>query len=281
MLVKTPVRAEKTRTRRTLSAVEIIAATWVMIVVLAAILVDVLPLWSPEEADYTAYMQPPSAAHWLGTDELGRDILSRLVHGARVSCLLAASAIAGGLAIGTTLGILAGYFRGWVDTLIGILTDILLAFPVLILIMVIVAVRGASLEGLVIGLAIATVPAFTRIARAHTQTWAKREFVTASMGLGARTPRLLFGSILPVILQPVLVYSLIMAAILMIAEGSLSFLGYGVPPPAASWGTMIASGRQFIAQAPYIVAFPALTLICTVMALNVLGDRLERGGKRS
>ncbi len=175
-------------------------------------------------------------------------------------------------------GLIAGYFRGIIDTMIGIGADIVLAFPVLILIMVIVAIRGPSYEGLIVGLAIATMPAFIRMARVHTLSWARREFVLASAGLGARHPRLIFGSVLPMILPPIFVYGLIVAALIMMAEGSLSFLGFGVPPPAASWGGMISSGRQVMQHAPYVVAFPAIALTATVMSLNVLGDRLDRKG---
>lgn len=261
-----------------LSIIELIAICWLSLLVVSAVFVDVLPLPSPEVPDYSAYLSPPTAAHPLGTDELGRDILSRVLHGARISLALAAAAVAAGLLLGLGLGLLAGYFRGWVDAAISVVLDIVLAFPVLILIMVIVAVRGPSFEGLIVGLAIATTPAFARMARAHTMTWARREFVVAAAGLGARHPRLIVTSVLPMVLPPLLVYSLVVAAMVMMAEGSLSFLGYGVPPPSASWGSMIASGRQVMQQAPHVVLIPSLVLIGTIMALNVLGDRLDRKG---
>lgn len=259
-----------------LSFGEWLAVGWLIFIIGAAMLVNVLPIPSPEEPDFSAYLSGPSATHWLGTDELGRDILSRCLHGARVSLTLAAVTITLGLVVGTTIGLLAGYFRRWVDTLIGVLSDTILAFPVLILIMGLIAIRGPSFEALVIGLAVGTTPAFIRMARAHTLTWARRDFVTASRSIGARHHRVIFRDVLPMIAGPMLVYSLVIAAMVMMAEGSLSFLGYGVPPPAASWGGMIASGRPVLQQAPHVVLFPALMLISTVMALNVLGDRLER-----
>lgn len=255
-----------------------LALAWLTALILGAIFVDLLPIPDPEAPDYSAYISPPTAGHLLGTDELGRDILSRLLHGARISLSLAAAAVAVGLLLGLTLGLLAGYFRGWVDAVVGIATDTILAFPVLILIMVIVAIRGPSYEGLIIGLAIGTMPAFARMTRANTLTWAKREFVVASAGLGARHLRLLVSSVLPMVVPPLLVYSLVVAALVMMAEGSLSFLGYGVPPPAASWGSMISSGRQVMQQAPHVVLIPSMALIATVMALNILGDRLDRRG---
>lgn len=266
---------------RRMSPAEVLAIVWLVVIVLGAVLVDALPLPDPDEPDYAAYLQPPSSLHLLGTDDLGRDILSRLLHGARVSLALAAAAVAGGLLFGLVLGLLAGYFRGWVDRVIAVISDIVLAFPVLILIMVVVAIRGPSFEGLIIGLAVGTAPGFARMARAHTMTWARREFVTASAGLGARHPRLIFGSVLPMVIPPLLVYAFIIAAVVMMAEGALSFLGYGVPPPSASWGSMIASGRKVMQQAPYAVLIPSCALILTVMSLNVLGDRLDRkGGSR-
>lgn len=253
-----------------------LAIGWLTLLALGALLVNYLPLPDPDVADYGAYLAGPSTNHLLGTDELGRDILSRTLHGARVSLLLAAITVVLGLAIGTAIGLVAGYFKGLWDTAIGVGVDIILAFPVLILILVIVAIRGPSFEGLAFGMTIGTLPAFIRMSRAHTLVWAGREFVLASRGLGARAPRLIFRSVLPMILPSMLVYALIVAASIMMAEGALSFLGYGVPLPAASWGGMIASGRGVLGVAPLVVAVPSLALTCTVMALNVLGNRFER-----
>ena len=266
------------RTPRRFAGAEVIALAWLGALGLGALLVGVLPIPDPDVADYGAYLAGPSAAHPLGTDELGRDILSRTLHGARVSLSLAVITVGLGLVIGTALGLIAGYFKGLWDTVIGVGVDIVLAFPVLILILVVVAIRGPSFEGLVFGMAIGTLPAFIRMARAHTLVWAGREFVLASRGLGARSPRLIFGSVLPMVLPSMLVYALIVGAGVMMAEGALSFLGYGVPLPASSWGGMIASGRQVLASAPLVVAVPSFTLIFTVMALNVLGNRFERKG---
>ncbi|GAB3125423.1 ABC transporter permease [Glaciibacter psychrotolerans] len=262
--------------RTTLPLGQWLSIGWLALIVSLAVLVDLLPIPAADTPDYSAYLASPSLSHLLGTDELGRDILSRSLHGARVSLTIAGSTICLGLIVGTTLGVLAGYFRGRIDTVVGVLTDTVLAFPVLILIMTVVAVRGASVEALVVGLAVGTMPAFIRMARAHTLTLARRDFVSAARSIGARHPRVIIGDVLPMIAGPMLVYSLVVAAIVMMAEGSLSFLGYGVPPPAASWGSMIASGRPVLQQAPHVVVFPALMLIFTVMAMNVLGDGYER-----
>ncbi len=264
------------RWARRIFRVEVLAGCWLVALTLGALLVGVLPLPDPQQADYAAYRALPSYAHWLGTDELGRDIASRILHGARVSLSVSIFAVVLGMVIGVSLGLVAGYFRGVVDTLISIVADVVLAFPTLILIMTIVAIRGATVTGLVLGLGVATVPAFYRMARAHTLTWAGRDFVTAAHTLGARRGRILFRDVLPMILPPMLSYCLVIGAVVMMAEGSLSFLGYGVQPPSSSWGSMISSGRQALESSPHIVLAPALTLILTVLAFNTLGNRLDR-----
>lgn len=274
MFVVQKPRKHKRKSR--FSVAELLAVIWLGLLISGAVLVGVLPIPDPDVPDYAAYLAGPSSAHWLGTDELGRDILSRTLHGARVSLSLAGATVGLGVTLGTILGMIAGFFRGIWDTIIGVGVDMILAFPVLILILVIVAIRGPSFEGLILGLTVGTLPAFIRMARAHTMVWANREFVMAARGLGARNFRLIFKSVLPMVTSPMLVYSLIVAALVMMAEGALSFLGYGVPLPAASWGGMIASGRQVMQMAPYVVAVPALALTLSVMSLNVLGDRFER-----
>lgn len=273
-----PRRPRLARLRK-VSLVELLAIGWLLLLVLGAFAVDVLPIPDPNSSDYDAYRASPSDGHWLGTDELGRDTLSRILHGARISLSVSSFSVALGLAVGVTLGLAAGYFRGLVDTAISIVADIILAFPVIILIMTIVAIRGASVTGLVVGLGVATVPAFYRMARAHTMTWSQRDFMTAARTLGARRGRLLFRELLPMVLAPLLSYALVIAALVIMAEGALSFLGYGVRPPSASWGSMISSGRQTLETDPRIVAAPAITLVLTVLSFNTVGNRLERRGQ--
>lgn len=270
--------SRRTRRRRILRA-DTLAVLWLTVLVLGALLVDVLPLPDPQVGDYSAYRQGPSLEHLLGTDELGRDIASRLLHGARVSLSVALFAVGVGAVVGTVLGLLAGYFRGLVDTVISIVADVVLAFPTLILIMTIVAIRGASLSGLIVGLGVATVPAFYRMARAHTMTWATREFVTAAHTLGARRSRIILRDVLPAIVPPMLSYCLVIGAMVVMAEGSLSFLGYGVQPPSASWGSMISSGRTAMETSPHIIAAPVITLVITVLAFNSLGNSFERSSR--
>lgn len=272
-------RRPNRRPRLGLSFVETLALGWLLLLIVGALSVDLLPIPDPNAADYTAYRAGPSADHWLGTDELGRDTFSRILHGARISLSVSAFSVALGLTVGATLGLAAGYFRGLVDTTVSIVADVILAFPVLILIMTIVAIRGASVTGLVLGLGVATVPAFYRMARAHTLTWSQREFMTAARTLGARRGRLLFRELLPMVLPPLLSYALVIAALVVMAEGALSFLGYGVRPPSASWGSMISSGRQSLETDPRIVAVPAVTLVLTILSFNAVGNRLERRGQ--
>lgn len=265
---------------RGVSLVEALAIGWLALLILGALAVDLLPIPDPNAGDYAAYRAGPSGDHWLGTDDLGRDILSQVLHGARISLSVSGFSVVLGLAVGMTLGLAAGYFRGLVDTAISIVADVILAFPVIILIMTIVAIRGASVTGLVVGLGIATVPAFYRMARAHTMTWSQRDFVTAARTLGARRSRLLFRELLPMVLPPLLSYALVIAALVVMAEGALSFLGYGVRPPSASWGSMISSGRQTLETDPRIVAVPATTLVLTILSFNTVGNRFERRGQR-
>lgn len=250
-------------------------AAWGVLVIVLAVLAPVLPLAAPDLPDYTAVSQAPGGAHLLGTDEYGRDILSRLIWGAQASLQVGFVSVVLGLTVGLVLGMLAGYYRGWVDTVISLVVDVVLAFPALIFIIVLVAIRGPSKEILVIGLGVVMVPTFTRLARANTLVWSKREFVAAATVLGSRRSRTLFREVFPNVLPGLLAYAFTVVAVVMVAEGSLSFLGFGIQPPEASWGTMIAGGRGSLYNAPWIVGFPALALLLTVLSFNFFGDYLR------
>lgn len=270
------VRAKPARrTRKGIPVGVWVAAGWCALVVLAAVFAPVLPLADPNTPDYAHIAAPPMEGHLLGTDQLGRDMLSRLVWGAQASLQVGFVAVALGLTVGLALGMLAGYYRGWVDSLISILVDIVLAFPSLIFIMVLVAIRGSSAPVLIVGLGAVMVPTFTRLARANTLVWSQREFVTAATVLGSRRPRTLVREVFPNILPAILAYAFVVVAVVMVAEGSLSFLGFGIQPPTASWGSMIAGGRTLLYGAPYIVLFPSLVLLLTVLSFNYIGDYLR------
>lgn len=274
--------ASRRRTRRR-GVGAIAATTWLSAIAIAAVAAPLLPL--PDPAEITdQYSIPPfrDAAHLLGPDPLGRDLLSRAVFGAQISLAVAIGATLLALTVGTALGLAAGYFRRTVDVTFDIGTNTLLAFPPLILLIALVAVLEPSITTLVIGLALVGMPTFARIARANTIAFAGREFVTASKSLGASTFRVLVREILPNVALPVLSFAIVVAASLVVAEGSLSFLGLGVPPPTPSWGGMIAAGRESLYEDPYLVLVPGAFFFLTVLSLNITGDwARDRIGRES
>jgi peptide/nickel transport system permease protein len=265
--------------RRRLSGIRLIAAGWLILVVVLCALAPVLPLPDPE-AGQGAIAASPGSGHILGTDQLGRDILSRILWGGRTSFFVAALTTGIAMFLGLAFGIIAGYFRGRIDWVIAGVADFVLAFPALILLIVLTSVFGLSIRNLVLGLSILGTPAFVRIARAHAMTVSQREFVLAARGSGARNGRIMLRHILPSVVGPVAAYALTFAAVVFVAEGSLSFLGLGVPPPTPAWGGMIAAGRPWLDRALHIVLVPSIVLIATVLALNFLGDRQELAGRR-
>lgn len=253
-----------------------IAVTWLTIVAVAAVLAPLLPLVDPAAQDYEAVAVPPgSPGHILGTDSLGRDLLSRAIFGARISLIVTLSAVAIGIVVGGLLGMLAGYFRGWLEKIIMAATDALMAFPALVLLLALMATLGSSVRNLVIGLGILGIPAFVRLTRASTLVYAQREFVMAAKSIGALNRRVLFREIMPNIVPAVGAYAFIVIALLIVAEGSLSFLGVGVPPPASSWGLMIAEGRDSLRTTPWITFVPGVFMFLTVLSFNLAGDRLR------
>jgi peptide/nickel transport system permease protein len=263
------------RRRRGLGAVFWIAVGWVAVVFALALLADLLPLADPFKQTLLARRALPSLAHLLGTDALGRDILSRAIHGARTSLGIGLVAPLLATLVGTTIGLLAGYFRGLFETLSMGATDVLLAFPPLVLALAIVAYLGQSVANVTIVLAVLTVPAVTRVARAATLVIRERDFVTAARALGASHARILLREILPNVMLPLGAYFLLLVAITIVAEGILSFLGLGVPPPLPSWGSMVAEGRESLDSAPYIAFIPAGIMFLTVLAFNLIGDTLR------
>ena len=265
-----PVR----RTRR-LGLLFWMAIGWMTFVCALAAFADLLPLPSPVHMDMLERRAPVSAEHWLGTDGLGRDVLSRLIHGARISLIVGLCAPVIGLTIGGALGILAGYFRGRFETLVVGSMDTLLAFPPLILALAVTAYLGQSLINLTAILGVLGIPAFMRVARATTLTLARREFVIAAQALGASHMRILLRELLPNVFLPLFAFFLLGVAVTIVVEGALSFLGLGVPPPISSWGIMIGEGRESLEIAPRLAFIPAVTMFLTVLSFNLVGDTLR------
>ena len=251
------------------------ATGWLVFVFAVAIFATVLPLPSPTDMDMLERRAPFSAEHWLGTDGLGRDELSRLIYGARISLVVGVCAPVIGLVIGGALGMLAGYFRGRFESLVVGSMDVLLAFPPLILALAVTAYLGQSIFNLTLILGALSVPAFMRVARASTLTLARREFVIAAQALGATHARILLRELLPNVLLPLLAFFLLGVAVIIVVEGSLSFLGLGVPPPISSWGSMIGEGRESLDVAPRLAFLPAAAMFLTVLSFNLVGDTLR------
>jgi peptide/nickel transport system permease protein len=251
------------------------AVGWMVFIFVLALAADLLPLASPFKQTLLARRAAPSLQHLFGTDALGRDMLSRVIYGTRISLAVGFLAPFLGTVIGTVLGVLAGYFRGRFETLAIAGTDVMLAFPPLVLALAIIAYMGASVLNLIIVLGILTIPAVTRVARASTLSLREREFVIAARALGASHTRILLREILPNVLLPLGAFFLLLAAVTIIAEGILSYLGLGAPPPAPSWGSMIAEGRDSLAMAPHIAFIPATAMFLTVISINLIGDTLR------
>ena len=252
-----------------------LAVGWIGIILVLALAADLLALPSPTDMDMLEKRMPPSAAHWLGTDNLGRDMLARLIFGARISLTVGVASPLIGLILGGTLGMLAGYLRGRLETIIVASVDVLLAFPPLVLALALTAYLGQTVANLTYIIGILSIPAFTRVARASTLSIANREFVLAARALGATEARILVRELLPNVILPLVAFFLLAVAVTIVVEGALSFLGLGVPPPAPSWGGMIGEGRESLEIAPRIAFLPAGAMFLSVLAFNIVGDTLR------
>ena len=210
-----------------------------------------------------------------GTTSLGRDILTRLIYGARVSLAVGLLTPLIGLFIGGALGLLAGFYKGRLEGFIMSVMDVILAFPGLVLLLLVVFHLGPSLPNLIVALGFLTIPAFTRVARANTLKFAERDFVTAARALGKRDVHILIGEILPNIIMPLLAYGLLVVFYMIVAEGALSFLGLGVPAPTPSWGSMIAEGKEVLDEAARVSLIPALIMFLTILSFNIIGDAVR------
>ncbi|HEY8517761.1 MAG TPA: ABC transporter permease [Candidatus Binatia bacterium] len=245
------------------------------VIAAAALLAPWLAPYDPLAIDLAHHLEPPSAAHPLGTDRLGRDVLARLLWGARLSLGVGAAAVAGALTIGVALGTLAGYGGRLLDELLMRVTDVLLAFPGILLAIALAAVLGPSARNVVIALSVMSWPAYARLTRAEVRAAAARESTHAALALGASPLRVVLRHLLPSARPALLVQATFGVAGAIIAESSLSFLGLGPPPPTPSWGAMLAEGRSFLLVAPHLVIAPAIALGVTVLAIQMVGDGLR------
>jgi peptide/nickel transport system permease protein len=253
----------------------VIGSLVLLLLVMIALAAPLLSPYPPLKTDLSNALQQPSAAHWLGTDQYGRDVLSRLIWGTRISLEVAVAVVAMSLTFGTLIGAIAGFSRGWVDRVLVVLNDILLAFPGFLFALAIVAARGSTLDSVIIAVAIAFTPRVTAIMRSVVLTIRPRLFIEASYALGMTSTRILLRHVVPNALPPVIVVATVSAATAILAEAGLSFLGVGVQPPTPTWGNVIADGNSLITTNPVISLSAGACIALAVIALNLLGDGLR------
>jgi peptide/nickel transport system permease protein len=250
-----------------------------LFVILTVAIVAALAPWiapyDPVQQSWTAVRKPPSAAHWFGTDELGRDIFSRIVHGARASMLAGVISVAIAIAIGVPLGLLAGYVGRWVDVVISRVTDALLACPFLILAIALAAFLGPSLTNAMIAIGVTATPVMIRLTRGQVLAVRSLDYVDAATSVGNPPPRVALRHILPNVLPALMVQSTLVLASAITSEASLSFLGLGQQPPAPSWGSMLNTAQRSLTTAPWIAVWPGAMIFVTVLSFNLLGDGLR------
>jgi peptide/nickel transport system permease protein len=254
----------------------VLGAVLLAVIVVTAIFAPVIAPANPAVIDLSHRLAPPNATHWLGADELGRDILSRILYGARLSLIVAVSVVGCSLLLGIVLGGIAGYYGGVLDTMLNVFVmNAFLALPGILLAIAFVAFLGPGLINLILALSVGGWVGYARLVRGQVLAVKEREFVEAARALGASDLRIFVRHILPNIIQPLIVQSAIGMAGAVLAEATLSFLGLGVPPPAASWGSMLDGGRSHLFDAPHLVIFPALAVMLCVLSFNFLGDALR------
>ncbi len=252
----------------------VIGAIVLILFVAVALLAPIISPMDPLEISKNR-RGAPSPEHWLGTDELGRDILSRIIYGARISLRVGLVAIGIALSVGATLGVIAGYVGGWIDNLIMRLTDIMLAFPGILLAIAIVAILGPSLFNVMIAVGIESIPAYVRTARASTLTVKEMEYVIGAQALGASSSRIIRRHVFPNIAAPLIVLATVGVAGSILSAAGLSFLGLGAQAPTPEWGAMLSNARNFLRDAWWMATFPGIAIMIVVLALNLFGDGLR------
>ncbi len=247
----------------------------VLLYVVAAVAAPLVAPHGPLDMDYSLTLNPPSASHWMGTDRFGRDVFSRVVYGARISLYVAFFSIGASALAGALLGSAVGYVGKSVDMIFMRLVDILMAFPALVLALTLTAFLGTDIHNLILAIAVVYSPQFIRLARGNALALRDREFVQAARAAGASRGHIVYRHVIPNVLPIVLAQATLGFSTAILMESALSFLGLGVQPPTPSWGTMIASEREFIELAPWLAIFPGLAISVVVIALNLFGDRVR------
>lgn len=267
------------RTRVPLSAIAavVLLGTWIVLALAAAWIAP----YDPDQVNLFNILQAPSAEHWFGTDQVGRDVLSRVIYGARIDLLMCVLGVLPALFIGTTIGLVSGYYGGVIDAVFMRIYDITVAFPFFVLVLAIVGVLGPGLTNYFIALALVAWVTYARIVRAEVLVIRQSEYVLATKVLGYPTGAIIFRHVLPNALSPVATYSMTDAILVILAGASLGFLGMGAQPPTAEWGVMIADGQPFVQQAWWICLFPGLALISLGLGLAFLGDALGSFRRRA
>lgn len=251
------------------------AAIFIVLLFIVSLIGPWIAPFDYTKADYAQIMQPPNSKHWLGTDAFGRDILSRIIVGSRITLFVGIASVLAGTIIGTILGLLSGYYGKWVDSLIMRFCDVLLAFPGMLLAIGIIAILGPGMINVVVAVGIFTIPMFARIVRSNTLVYKSALYVEATRSLGAANLYIIFRHILPASFSSIIVYFTMRLGTAILTAASLSFLGLGAQPPSPEWGAMLSAGRDYLTTAPYITYFPGLAIMLTVLAFNLLGDGLR------
>ncbi len=253
----------------------VVALVFIIILIITALIPSLIAPYGYDEQDYSNTLKSPSGGHWFGTDDFGRDIFSRVVYGARISLIIGVLSVSIASLLGTTLGCISGYYGGKVDNLIMRMIDIMLAIPNILLAMSLVAMLGISATNLIIAIGIGTVPEFARIVRASILSEKEQEYIEAARSIGASDFRIIMNHILPNCLAPIIVQATMSIAISILSAASLSFIGLGIAPPTPEWGSMLSSGRPFIRDYWFVVTFPGLAIVLSVLSFNMFGDGLR------
>lgn len=252
-----------------------IGAILILLFIIISIVGPFVTPYSPDTQDVLNKLQPPSADHWFGTDNFGRDIFSRVIHGTHLTLIIGFCSVLLGATLGVFFGIISGYYGGRTDSIIMRCMDVLLAFPGILLALAIVTVLGGSLVNVILAVAISSIPVFARIVRGSTLSVKKLEYIDAMRALGASDTRIIFKHIFPNITSPIIVQATLYIATAILSASGLSFLGLGAQPPMPEWGAMLSDGRNFLYNAPHVALFPGLAIVLVVLAFNMLGDGLR------